>query len=126
MSRGIGRRQRRLLELLNERVTISLEKLGATPAERVAYARAARTLEAKGLCLRFAWPNKAANAVTYLLVRTDCTQAATLKDISVSSVPNGTGKTLIGSVRELARELRVSKSTAHRFIRKAEEKLPHA
>jgi hypothetical protein len=102
---------------------------GRTRSERAALVRAATVLERGGKCVVVRLWNDSHTALTVLVARPDATyQGKPIKEISVARVPYGTGATLTGSHRHLAREFGISKTQVWRDLQAAvkREKNDHA
>ena len=113
MSRGFGKWQRLILSAMSDGRGVDLH--GATRAQTSALVRAARKLEAAGLCLLLRFWNDDHTAVgscAFPPTRTD------LKKLSVERVPQGTHATFTGSIRDIAASQDISPTQAWRIIRR--------
>jgi hypothetical protein len=121
MSRGHGRTQRAILDALARATGAPLLPLGGdTRSERAALVRAAETLERAGLCVVVRLWNDRHTALDVFVGRPGATyDGKPVKELSVARVPHGTGATLSGSHRHIARKEKVSKTTVGRDLQKA-------
>jgi hypothetical protein len=82
-------------------------------------ARAAAALERAGKCVTVRLWNDRHTALAVYVARPGATHdGKPVKELSVARVPEGTRATLSGSIRQLARELGVSKTTVWRDLRR--------
>jgi hypothetical protein len=120
MSRGMGIWQRAIREAIDR--TDKLVPLGGkSRAEQASLLRAAKSLEKTGQCVLVRLWNEDHTIVRPYVGRPDLTfDGKPAQEVSVATVPCGTRATLTGSIRQLAAELGVSKSTIDRDLRKIE------
>jgi hypothetical protein len=119
MSRGPGSCQRAILDAIAK-----CDKLvplgGRTRGERAALVRAAAALNRAGQCVVVRLWNDQHTALNVLVGRPDLTlNGRPAKELSIARVPHGTGATLAGSIRHIAREFGVSRTTTWRDLQQA-------
>src|SRR4051794_29121387 len=119
MSRGYGTVQQAVLKALEESPMVSLR--GSTRSETNAKVRAARSLERQGKCVLVRLWNDAHTQAYLVAFRPGYVlrDGRKVESLSVATVQGGTDATLTGSLRNLARQVGVSKTTVARDLERA-------